>query len=67
MYSTYIYLIYTLFITIVLYLLFYFLLKNTHQMAFDRSIFISLNMFLYLIFFGLGFPDKYNPNLNFDL
>ena len=67
MYSTYLYLIYTLFMTIVLYLLFYYLLKNTHEMAFDRSIFISGNIFLYLIFFGTGLPNKYNQNLNFDL
>ena len=53
--------------TIVLYLLFYYLLKNTHEMAFDRSIFISGNIFLYLIFFGTGLPNKYNQNLNFDL
>ena len=67
MYSTYIYLIYTFILTIFLYFIFYYLLQNSHEMAFDRSIFISVNMFLYLIFFGTGFPNKYNPNLNFDL
>jgi len=67
MYSTYVYLIYSLFMTIVLYFIFLYLLKNTHEMSFDRSVFISMNVFLYLIFFGTGPPTNYNQNLNFDL
>ena len=50
-------------LTIVLYLIMRYALKQTNEMAWDRSIVIGALVLIYMIVFGHGMPTTINKNL----
>lgn len=50
-------------ITIILYFIMKYILKQNTSMAQDRSILIGALVLIYMLLFGHGFPTKINPNI----
>ena len=50
-------------LTIILYLIMFYLLKQSNEMAWDRSIVIGALVLIYMIMFGHGMPTTINKNL----
>jgi hypothetical protein len=50
-------------IALVIFVILFFLLKQSKNVAVDRSIFVGSLVLLYMILFGHGLPTKVNSNL----
>lgn len=55
-------LFHSLIITIILYLLMRYVLKQNYSKAMDRSLVIGAFVLIYMILFGHGLPNKLNSN-----
>ena len=55
--------VHSLIIALVIFVILFFLLKQSKSVAVDRSIFVGSLVLLYMILFGHGLPTKVNSNL----
>jgi hypothetical protein len=55
--------VHSLIIALVIFVILFFLLKQSKNVAVDRSIFVGSLVLLYMILFGHGLPTKVNSNL----
>ncbi len=56
-------LVHSVIITIILYIIMKFLLKQTDSKALDRSVLIGAFVLIYMILFGHGLPRHINKNI----
>jgi len=55
--------VHSLIIALLIFVILFFLLKQSKNVAVDRSIFVGSLVLLYMILFGHGLPTKVNSNL----
>lgn len=55
--------VHALIITIILYIIMKYLLKQSSPVAQDRSILIGAIVLIYMLLFGHGLPNTMNPNI----
>jgi hypothetical protein len=55
--------VHSLIIALLIFVILFFLLKQSKSVAVDRSIFVGSLVLLYMILFGHGLPTKVNSNL----
>ena len=58
-------LLHAVIITIILYIIMVFLLKQSTRVAEDRSLFLGALVLIYMILFGHKLPNTVNPNIKF--